>query len=192
MVAVLFAKRDSIYKSMPCLNVYDEDRDARTWPGGEPLVAHPPCRTWGRLRGFANAPAHEHDLAINAVLLVRAFGGVLEHPAYSTLWKAANLPAPGLRDQFGGFTFPIDQNWFGHRAQKRTFLYIVGIEPANLPPFWLDITKATHVIESRKRKGCLPKVTKPEREATPPALAAWLIAIAKLCTPFCRLNGAKL
>lgn len=49
MVAVLFARRDSIYKLMPWANVYDDQRDALTWPGGTPVIAHPPCREWGRL-----------------------------------------------------------------------------------------------------------------------------------------------
>lgn len=52
-VAVLFARADSIYKGLPGVDVYDADRDARTFPGGCPVVAHPPCRAWavsGRLR----------------------------------------------------------------------------------------------------------------------------------------------
>ena len=43
-VAVLFARADSIYKTLPGCDVYDIKRDARTWPGGCPVVAHPPCR----------------------------------------------------------------------------------------------------------------------------------------------------
>lgn len=38
MVAVLFARSDSVYKQLPHLDVYDIDRDARTWPGGTPPV----------------------------------------------------------------------------------------------------------------------------------------------------------
>ena len=46
-VVVLFVRADSIYKTLPGVECYDEARDARTWPGGCPVVAHPPCRTWG-------------------------------------------------------------------------------------------------------------------------------------------------
>jgi hypothetical protein len=46
-VAILFARKDSIYKTMPGCDVWDIDRDARNWPGGAPIVGHPPCRAWG-------------------------------------------------------------------------------------------------------------------------------------------------
>lgn len=49
-IAVLFARQDSIYKTLPGCDVWDIERDARKWPGGCPVVAHPPCRAWGRLR----------------------------------------------------------------------------------------------------------------------------------------------
>jgi len=50
--AVLFARADSIYKQLDC-DVWDQERDALRWPGGASIVAHPPCRSWGRLRKLA-------------------------------------------------------------------------------------------------------------------------------------------
>lgn len=101
-VAVLFARADSNYKSLDGVDVYDMDRDARTYDGPHPVVAHPPCRAWGRLRAFANARPDERNLGRLATALVREFGGVLEHPAGSTLWAAQRLPRPGERDNWGG------------------------------------------------------------------------------------------
>jgi hypothetical protein len=49
-VAVLFARADSNYKSLPGTDVYDIERDARTYDGPHPVVAHPLYRAWGRLR----------------------------------------------------------------------------------------------------------------------------------------------
>lgn len=192
-VAVLFARRDSIYKADPRCDVYDADRDARTWKGGAPVVAHPPCRGWGRLRALANPAPHERDLAIFAVAQVRQYGGVLEHPARSTLWGAAGLPEPGEVDEWGGWTLPIVQRDFGHRAEKPTWLYIVGAPPC-LPPLPLRLGTATHVIGrsgrnrdgSRLKKGDAgwrPEVTKAEREHTPRALARWLVDLAASCMP---------
>ncbi|WP_202122885.1 hypothetical protein, partial [Escherichia coli] len=76
-IAVLFARVDSNYKAMPECDVFDIERDARTFAGGMPVVAHPPCRAWGRLRKFAKPRPDEKALALFAVAQVRAFGGVL-------------------------------------------------------------------------------------------------------------------
>ena len=52
-VAALFCRRDSNYKLLPGVDVYDADRDARTYDGPHPVIAHPPCRGWGELRHMA-------------------------------------------------------------------------------------------------------------------------------------------
>jgi len=180
-VAVLFVRADSCYKALPDCDVFDAERDARTYDGPWPVVAHPPCRAWGRLRTFANPRPDERNLARLAVALVREFGGVLEHPAGSMLWPAQKLPAPGQRDSYGGWTLPIVQQWWGHRAEKKTLLYIVGCEPANLPPLPYVMGEAAYVVQSRKREDCRPHITKAEREHTPPELAAWLYELAARC-----------
>lgn len=181
-VAVLFARSDSVYKTLPGCDVYDMERDARTWPGGAPVVAHPPCRAWGRLRAFANPRHDEKDLARWAVSQVRQWGGVLEHPAASTLWVDQKLPRyPNERDGHGGWTMPIHQSWFGHRAEKSTWLYIVGVNPWEVPDFPLRLGEATHVVQSRKRHDYRPHITKAEREHTPPELAQWLVELARRC-----------
>jgi len=181
MVAVLFARSDSIYKSLPDCDVWDIERDARRWPGGCPVVAHPPCRAWGRLRRFAKPREGERELAIYAVEQVRKWGGVLEHPAGSLLWQAMNLPAPGERDAFGGWTLWISQWWFGHKADKPTWLYLCGIEPADLPSIPYRIGEPAYVVNTSRRayQGKRPEITKAEREHTPRGLAEWLCEAAQ-------------
>lgn len=169
-VAVLYAREDSIYKTLTS-NVYDIRRDARHYNGPFPVVAHPPCRAWGRLRTFAKPRADEKALALHAVHAVRTFGGVLEHPAHSTLWEAAQLPAPGQRDEFGGFTYVVDQSWFGHAAPKRTWLYIVGAESLPEVPFELGMVP-----------GRVASLGRRAREATPPVFAFWLLDLANRCS----------
>ena len=177
-VAVLFARRDSIYKSLPGLDVWDIDRNALLWPGGCSLIAHPPCRAWGRLRHFAKPVEGEMELAIWAVEQVRRWGGVLEHPACSLLWSRGGLPKFGDRDVFGGWTLGISQWWFGHKADKPTWLYIVGCQPSNLQLIPLRLGEPEFVIQTSVRVNPRPRVSKAEREHTPLALALWLIDVA--------------
>lgn len=186
-VAVLFARADSIYKRLPGCDVYDEQRDALTWPGGAPIVGHPPCRSWGSLRHFAKPQPGERELALWCVDRIREHGGVLEHPNASRLWPEYGLPSVGgERDAFGGWTLVVDQDWWGHRAEKRTRLYIVGCEPADVPPVPIRLEDPPRVISAsaRRRKGhpqWRPLVRKSEREATPPAFAEWLVELARRC-----------
>ena len=177
-VAVLFARRDSIYKTFPGCDVYDADRDALSWQGGARVIAHPPCRSWGKLRTFAKAPPGEHELALWAVDQVRKWGGVLEHPRGSRLWPVAGLPRPGFRDDFGGWTFPVNQFWFGHKAQKSTLLYICGIEPRDCPPFPVRFDEPLHGVASDPLRGLL-EISKNDRERTPVEFARWLVELAK-------------
>jgi len=184
-VAVLFARADSIYKTLPGCDVWDMDRDARKWPGGAPVVAHPPCRAWASLRHHAKPREGEKDLARWAVQMVRRWGGVLEHPQMSTLWRDQNLPEGQARDEFGGWTLYVQQHWWGHRAQKRTRLYIVGCDPRDIPDMPMRLGEATHTVglwSGRDRATCRPSITKPEYEGTPPAFAQWLVDLARRTT----------
>lgn len=182
-VTALFTRQDSIYKTLG-IECYDIERDALTWEGGNACIAHPPCRAWGRLRKFAKPRPGEKELAIWAVEMVRENGGVLEHPESSTLWKELQLPKGSERDKWGGYTLSIDQHWFGHEARKRTWLYIAGCAPKDIPPYDIMWQLPGKVVSNSKRKGetgWRPELAKSERERTPPKLAKWLIETARRC-----------
>ncbi len=181
-VAVLFARADSSYKQIEGVDVWDVERDARRWPGGCSVVAHPPCRAWGRLRQFAKPRPDEKDLARWAVAQVRNWGGVLEHPAGSTLWGDMGLPFPGLFDAFGGWTLAAPQKWWGHKAEKASWFYVVGCAPRDIPSIPYVLGDAAYVVQSRKRNDYRPHISKAEREHTPPQLARWLVDLAAACT----------
>lgn len=167
-VAVLYAKKRSVYHKLD-VDVWDEVRDARLWPGGGAVIAHPPCRGWGRYSHWSKHTEEERQLAFHALSKVREWGGVLEHPRASKFWKAAQLPKPSDRpDRYGGYTLEINQVDWGHRAIKPTWLYIVGVPSWRLPP--------------RPARG-LPTMLvehmgRPEREGTPFAMAEWLVDLA--------------
>lgn len=180
-VGVLFARADSNYKSLAGVDVFDAERDARTYDGPWPVVAHPPCRALGRLRTFAAPRADERNLARLAVALVRRFGGVLEHPAGSLLWHDQKLPRPGATDMFGGWTLAAPQKWWGHKAEKASWFYIVGCAPADIPVMPYVMGDAQYVVQTRKKTDHRPHITKSEREHTPPQLAEWLVELARRC-----------
>jgi hypothetical protein len=190
-VAALFVRADSVYKTIPGVDAWDIERDARKWTGGSPVIVHPPCRTWGRLRQFAKPREDEKALGPWAVEQVRKYGGVLEHPRESTLFAHCGMPRPGqFPDEFGGYTIDIDQFHFGHRAEKGTWLYIVGCEPDELPPIPVRQGKPTHCVRPTKSYPRLPSITKPEREHTPEGLASWLVYVAARITALKSLEAA--
>jgi len=171
-IAALYISPRSIYKTMSDVDPWDPERDATKWPGGTPAVLHPPCGQWARLRAQAHHNPEEKALGLIAVEQVKQWGGVLEHPNASTLWKTAGLPPPNSYDDQGGFTIQVDQLHWGHKARKSTWLYIFGTERKNIPspPILLSYPETT--IGQMSRTG---------RAATPPEFARWLVDIAKTC-----------
>ena len=162
MVAALFTCASGPYASLGC-DVFDIARDARTFDLSCPVVAHPPCRAWGKLSHFAKPRFDERDLSIWAMWVVRHCGGVLEHPLSSRLWSFFGL-RPGCRDSFGGLLVPIEQVSYGHRAQKLTGLYLVGCDLVPLVG---------------GHPSCpVERMSRAERERTPVDLARALVAAA--------------
>jgi hypothetical protein len=193
-VAVLFARKDSVYRKIPDCDVWDKTRDAMLYSGSDPVVAHPPCRLWSRLAHFSSAPKKEKELARFAVRTVQRVGGVLEHPAHSKLWADMKLPAVGQEDA-NGFAIEVAQLWFGHPCNKKTWLYVSGIRMDQFPPLpgtprfdftFLDLLSEipayVRYLCMESRFSNLANV-KPRRwrEATPEEFAVWLLKIARLC-----------
>lgn len=173
-VAILFARSDSVYKSIEGCDVWDEKRDALQYPGGLPVVAHPPCRLWSRLAPFAKAPPEEKRLAIFALEQARQNGGVVEHPYGSKLWKEADLS--------GGWMLDAPQFWWGHKAEKPTRFFIVGCNPRDVPPIPLVLGDPTHQVGfTRNRRHDRLYLSRPARERTPPDMARWLVGLAMRC-----------
>lgn len=183
--SVLFVRSDSIYKTLDC-DAWDEERNALLWPGGSPVVCHPPCRLWGELSHMSTADKSEKWTGIFSVAAVRIWGGCLKHPKRSKLWSECKLPNPkdGV-DEHGGFTVAFSQRWFGHLAEKVTWIYVCGVKPKDVPKIPLALGEAEYVISSSSSgKPEFPRETMTRqkfREHTPPALAEWLLDLANRC-----------
>lgn len=168
-VTALYVRRETLYRFLPGVACYDVQRDARTYYGPHPVITHPPCGPWSNLAAVCY---QDKDAAPRAADQVRSYGGVLEHPAWSRLWKHVPLPYPGGgMDAYGGFTVQINQCRFGHRALKPTWLYIVGLDPRSLPPMpaWIEPARQLRGMSER------------EREETPLLFAQWLVRLARKC-----------
>lgn len=176
-VSALFVAKNSIYKSL-LVDCWDEVRNANLYQGPNTVICHPPCRLFSRLRKFSTAPISEKNCAYNSVDFVRKYGGVLEHPASSTLWSEMNLPLGNNIDDYGGFTLSINQSWFGHKCEKKTWLYICGCLPTEIPNYTICFDLIEHCISSSRRikgRARLKEVTDYQRIATPLVFAEWLI-----------------
>lgn len=175
--AILCAMPRTVYRSLGC-RVYDRRRDAWTFAGPGPVIAHPPCRLWGRLSQFSRGTELElfRELLLGfwCVRQVERWGGVVEQPWDSRLFQACAVSQSALVD--------LDQYWFGHPAPKRTWLYFSP--PRRLPPMPLRLSPPRGRTPAGRLQGGVETLSRQAREATPPAFAAWLIqAVASPSSP---------
>ncbi len=173
---------------------YGAERDAKTYAGPWPVVAHPPCGPWGTMRHLSSGKGESQDATCgpHAVTMVRRWGGALEHPRGSQLFPTCGLPLPGeLPDEWGGVTFEVCQVDWGHVARKRTWIYVVGVPLSKIPPS-PPAREPTHWASgsrgrSSRRGSPVPAGIKvcsaQQRRRTPEAFARWLVEVALASTP---------
>ena len=193
MIAALYVATGGCYFGLPDVDPWDEARDARTYKGPHPVVAHPPCARWCKLAGLVEArygiKRHEDGGCFAAALAsVRRWGGVLEHPAWSDAWWKFGLPKPPesggwVKGFCGGWTCHVEQGHYGHRAPKPTWLYAVGVaDPPSMMWGKSDAMMGLNTWYSAKRTDPSKRrkeVPKRERAATPPAFRDLLLDIAR-------------
>lgn len=194
MIAALFVERGGVYWDLPGVDPWDEARDARKYAGPYPVVAHPPCSRWCRLAGLVEARwghkrGEDGGCFKSALASVRAWGGVLEHPAYSDAWAAFDLPRPSRSGGWskgalcGGWAAHVEQGRYGHPAKKATWLYAFGVE---LPPLkWgFDPDQKSKALVSWcgnhvKSGETRPRVGKATAARSPIAFRDLLLSIAR-------------
>lgn len=187
MIAALFVERGGCYFGLEGVDPWDRERDARLYAGPHPVVAHPPCQLWvnfaalnfKRHGGEHNRPGNDGGCFASALASVRAWGGVLEHPAGSNAFAAHDLASPrGLGWQrtinADEYVCEVWQSAYGHRARKRTWLFYVGAPPAELR--WVARPGEAQVGWFDRIK---PSLSKREAIATPTEFRDALISLAE-------------
>ena len=195
-IAALFVQSNGIYSNAPNVEIWDESRDARKYPGDHPVIAHPPCQLWGNLAfvnyarwgGDHNKPKNDGNCFQSALNSVHRWCGVLEHPASTRAFAEYGLPEPksiGWQKCLdGGWVCEVWQSAYGHRANKKTWLYYFGGEPP-LPLRW-ERPIGTHQIgfyDQRGKNKNKPTLSKKEANATPIMFRDELLRLARWSTP---------
>jgi hypothetical protein len=199
MIAALYVLDRGPYFGLPDVDPWPESRDARSYAGPHPVVAHPPCERWGRYA--AGGPSHHGRFTPGddggcfeaALAAVRRWGGVLEHPAASLAWGRFGIAAPPRGGGWvraeplsgRGWTCCVDQGHYGHRASKATWIYAVGCELPALA--WgpcedrVDTDGITDPIERRRliRRGVVERMSKRQRAETPEPFRDLLLNMAR-------------
>ena len=187
VVAALFVERGGPYWNLPGVDPWDEERDARTYAGPHPVVAHPPCRTWSNMANCRPEIVVGDDDGCfeSALRAVRRWGGVLEHPALTKAWRRFDIPRPPAYGWATSVEYyehlewvcEVDQGNYGYGCRKPTWLLYVG---ANPPPMrWGNSGHPLSAAnfgggEKGKKRGSRPK-----RSATPPEFRDVLLAMAR-------------
>lgn len=187
MIAALFVQTNGHYFGIEGVDPWDEARDARKYHGPHPVVAHPPCSRWCQLayiiqKRYGYRVGDDDGAFISALMSVKTYGGVLEHPAFSYAWPAFGLSRPPkigwARSIDGGWVCQVSQGAYGHRARKLTWLYYVGDSP---PPAVLwEVPEPTAQVSFCANHGDspLPRLSRKEASRTPPAFRDLLLSIA--------------
>lgn len=194
MIAALYVQTNGVYYGLPDVDPWDEARDARKYAGPWPVVAHPPCASWGALAGFREyrwgLKRGDDGFCFAAALnAVQTYGGVLEHPANSAAWVVHGLRRPAgagwHADCNGGWTCAVDQGNYGHRMRKPTWLYAVGVELPSIDWRRAENPQITGNTGSKGGKGgtlssnSIAWMPKSERAATPIPFRDLLLSIAR-------------
>jgi hypothetical protein len=188
MIAALFVQKDGAYYGIPDVDPWDEERDARLYPGPFPVVAHPPCQRWSRLAALVEAKGgkrrgEDGGCFASALDSVRRWGGVLEHPVGSAAWARFGLARPGpegwTRTIDGGWVCQVEQGWYGHMARKPTWLYACGV--SFLPSMRWGVSDAPFVVGKTQGRGRdrVPEMPKSLRSVTPILFRDLLLSIAR-------------
>jgi hypothetical protein len=125
MISVLCIQKNSNYLQLPNLDLWNESRNTYNYTGINPVICHPPCQQWSRLKAFAKDDKLSKELALFCWDKVQVNGGIFEHPLGSSFFKYVNANRKKM--------FVVHQSWWGFPARKPTILYFNNYKPLTTP-----------------------------------------------------------
>jgi hypothetical protein len=202
-VAALYCDRRGPYWNRPDVDAWDVDRDARDYAGPHPVICHPPCERWGRYHSGGPSAKERRMLGDDggcfwaALMAVRKWGGVLEHPEASKAFKQFGLPIPPKSGGWTpnpmswGWSCCVEQGHYGHSARKASWLFFIG--PMNERPSDLIWGKSSGVrldegFHSKAERDAaraagqppIKRLSSVQNIVTPHAFAELLIGLARM------------
>ena len=106
-VAALYVEPNGCYVGVPGVDPWPESRDARTYEGPHPVVAHPPCQRWGRFWHGSTRKPHQFKKGDDDGCFAAALAATLK-------W-GGRPRAPRRQPRMGGLRHPkaTPQRWVG-------------------------------------------------------------------------------
>ena len=203
IASALYVIKNGPYFNLEGIDPWDEERDARKYRGPLPVIAHPPCERWGRYwNGGPSANekkilGDDYGCGAHAIWSVRTFGGLLEQPEASHLFRFYGLPIPKFNggwsepDRYGGRSCCVAQGHYGHPARKMTWLYAAGID-FSIPIQWgpsrggVRMDDGFHTAEERRRAiktGVCQRLSSYQRKVTPEPFKQLLLQLVFSVVP---------
>lgn len=164
-VPVYFVKNNSHYKKLNA-DCYDIDRDALTTKRTDIGIYHPPCRLFSKLKYFSKADYSEKNLAYWSIDRIQEYGGILEHPNGTSLFKEKNIKLTASN------CIKVNLSWFGFQCEKSTLIFYNKIQLEDFPQLPLNF----NAIESK-----VSKLSQSKRDVTPLNMCEWLLEAVQNC-----------
>ena len=92
-VAALYVDPHGIYLGMPGVSMWTYRRNAKLYDGPDPVIAHPPCGPWSRLKFLCTK--QDPTCGPRAVDQVQKWGGRPRAPERQHALEALRAAAPG-------------------------------------------------------------------------------------------------
>ena len=189
-VAALYVDEDGVYSEVEDVEVWGESRDARNYDSGLPVVCHPPCERWSIMAACRRQrDGRDGGCFQSALEMVRGYGGVLEHPAFSLAWDVFGLNTPPPKGGWlaagdgVGKVCQVSQGAYGFPSEKRTWLY--AARSPKLPELKWGRVKCASTVCNDGHKN--PEMSRALRSMTTHEFRDVLLSIARSCPKLVRV-----